>query len=200
MNRFRLSQSGKWTSLAFIVAGFLMIVFWSIYTHVHGPTSFDRTRSVLGRSTLFWGSLLGGIPNIVLVVGLLGLAASLIRRSSLISIIGFVVTIIGLLTPAVVDLYFGGLGPPLFVPVAGIGLILIALSNRGNPHLRKSAIFLLMIMGLLQILAFGWVFVPQEMSNKIGGYRLFGVMVYILVGFGWILFGASFTKDLQTTS
>lgn len=39
---------------------------WVVFTVVHGPTSFDQRGEVLGRSTPFWGTLLGGIPNLLI--------------------------------------------------------------------------------------------------------------------------------------
>ena len=57
------SKSLYWASLAIMLGEFLMVLLWLIFTTVRGPTSFDRTGVILGQSTFFWGSLLGGIPN-----------------------------------------------------------------------------------------------------------------------------------------
>ena len=64
-------NSGHWASLAFVAGGLLMAVLWLVFTNVHGPTSFAQTRVVLGRSTLFGGRLLGGLPNLLVALGLI---------------------------------------------------------------------------------------------------------------------------------
>ena len=168
-----------------------MIILWAIYTRVHGPTSFDRMGSVLGRSTLFWGSLLGGVPNLLLVGGLLLMSQTLIGHTRTVSKIGFFLTLFGLLIPAGVDLIAGGLGPPLFVPVVGTGLALVALGNWRNPQLGQGRVYLLLLMGVLQLIAFTWVFIPQDLYDQIYGYRIYGVLANVLEGIGWIALGFS---------
>lgn len=56
MRAISFPRSSRWASLLFVAAGLSMIVLWSIYTTIHGPTSYDRTGFVLGRSTLFLGA------------------------------------------------------------------------------------------------------------------------------------------------
>jgi len=119
-------QSARWASLAIGAGGLLMIVLWLVYTTVHGPTSFDQRGVVLGRSTLFWGSLLGGPPNLLVALGLILLYPRLTRHADRLAQAGCTLALIGLIVPAGIDLYAGGLGPPLLVPVVGIGLILMA--------------------------------------------------------------------------
>ncbi len=166
-----------------------MILLWIIYTTVHGPTSFDRTGVVLGRSTLFWGGLLGSFPNLLLALGLILSYPWLVKPAGLLARIGYILTLTGLIIPAVIDLFAGGLGPPIFVPLVGIGLILTAVGNRDNPTIQRRSRSLLMVLGLLQITAIASAFVPREVSDGIGGYRLYGLLAHFAFGLGWILLG-----------
>ncbi len=166
-----------------------MILLWIIYTTVHGPTSFDHTGVVLGRSTLFWGGLLGSFPNLLLALGLILSYPWLVKPAGLLARIGYILTLTGLIIPAVIDLFAGGLGPPIFVPLVGIGLILTAFGNRGNSTIQRRSRSLLMVLGLLQITAIASAFVPREVSDGIGGYRLYGILAHIAFGVGWIMLG-----------
>jgi hypothetical protein len=169
-----------------------MIILWTIFTIVHGPTSFDRKGLVLGHSTFFWGSLLGGVPNFLLVFGLLGMRQVLLGRTDTLSKAGLFFTLLGLLIPATVDLIAGSLGPPLFVPAVGTGLLLIALSHWRNPGLGKRRVYLLFIMGVLQLIAFASVLIPGHFFDQMYGYRIQGVLAYVLMGIGGISLGFSF--------
>ncbi len=201
------NRSLRWTWVCFIAGGVLMILLWIIYTTVHGPTSFDRTGVVLGRSTLFWGGLLGSFPNLLLALGLILLYPTLVKSAGFLALIGYILTLIGLIIPAVIDIFAGGLGPPIFVPLVGIGLILTVVGNRGNPTIPRGSHSLLMVLGLLQITAIASAFVPQEVSDDFGGYRLYGILAHFAFGLGWILLGvwmlrrgeASGVKQMVTT-
>lgn len=91
-----------WSSLAIVAGGVLMVVLWTIFTNMHGPTSFDENRFVLDRGTLFWGRWLGGLPNLFVALGLLTLLSLVITR---LARTGYILTLFGLVVPALLDLF-----------------------------------------------------------------------------------------------
>jgi hypothetical protein len=191
----------RWASLAFVAGGLLMAVLWIIFTTVHGPTSFDQTRVVLGRSTLFWGSLLSIPPSLFLALGLILLYPRLARSAAGMTRIGYALAMLGLVVPAGLDLFvWGGLGPPFFIPVVGTGLILLALGSWRSQRLPRSSLYLLMSVGIFQIIAFALALIPLEVSDQIGGYRIYGLVAYLLTGLGWVAFGGSLWNAQSTAS
>jgi hypothetical protein len=110
--------------------------------------------------------------------------STLFNEARIVSKAGFVLTLLGLLIPAAVDLIAGGLGPPLFVPVVGVGMVMLAVGNRGNSQAGSLRAYLLLLMGLLQLFALA---IPTNLFGY--GYRISGMMVHFLVGLGWIIFG-----------
>jgi hypothetical protein len=191
----RIFRSDNWHGFIFIAAGMAMMMLWIIFTIVHGPTSFNRAGSVFGRSMFFWGSLLGGLPNLLLVLGLLGARGWLGAGISAMSKIGFVLTLIGILIPAVIDLTTGSLGPPLFVPLVGVGLLLLAAGRHRDCKRRIRQTYLLAGLGLLQLMAMAWVFLPRHLSDEFYGFRIYGVLAHFLFGAGWILIGSTIITE-----
>lgn len=191
----RDSRLARGASLAFIAGGLLMAIFWIIYTGVHGPTSYDETRAVLGRSTLFWSLWLSVPPSLLVALGLALLYTRFFSHAPGLARVGYGLTMLSLVIPAAVDLFvWGGLGPPLLLPALSIGLILMGHRNNQNPSVLKQQRYLLMRMGLLLLAAFAWALVPLEISDQVDGYRLFGLVAHLLPGIGWILLGLSFWK------
>jgi hypothetical protein len=188
-------QLMRWASLAFAAGGLLMAVLWIVYTTVHGPTSFDHVRSVLGRTTLFWGMLLSAPPNLLVALGLVLLYPPLAKHvSRRLARVGYTLTLLGLVIPAGIDLYIRAISPPFFVPVVGIGLILLSLGIRHHPQLHRQDLFPLMFIGIFQIIAFSLALIPLEVSDQIDGYRIYGIFAHLLPGIGWVLLGASLWK------
>lgn len=171
------------------------MILWIIFTIVHGPTSFDRKGSVFGLSTFFWGSVLGGVPNLLIVLGLVGSSGRLVGNTGGLSTIGFILTLLGLLIPAVIDLIAGSLGPPLFLPLVGTGLVLMAVANWSDSQIGKWPKQLLLSLGVVELIAFAWVFLPRNLSDQIYGFRIYGVFAYLLFGTGWMLLGSSMTVE-----
>lgn len=194
MGNDRANRFDRWASLAFIAGGLLMMVLWIIYTNVHGPTSYDETRPVLGRSTLFWGMLLSAPPNLLVALGLVFLHPHLAKDASRLARTGYTLALIGLLVPAVIDLIIGAIGPPFFVPVLGTGLILLALGNRQNPRISRHSLSLILLIGIFQVLAFALALIPLEVSDPFGGYRVYGIFAHFLTGIGWIVLGVGMWK------
>jgi hypothetical protein len=191
----RGAQSVRWASLAFVTGGLLMAALWMIYTHVHGPTSVDQTRILLGRSTLFWSILLSVPPSLLVAAGLIILYPRLVSSAKPMARIGYALTMIGLVVPAGLDLFvWGALGPPFFVPLLGLGLILLAVGSWHNPRLQRLDLYLLMLIGVFQALAFALALMPQEISDQVGGYRIYGLFAHFLTGIGWAALGLSFWR------
>jgi hypothetical protein len=185
----------RWASLAFAAGGLLMAVLWILYTSVHGPTSFDQTRALLGRSTLFWSLLLSIPPSLLVALGLIILYPGLARGGARMTRTGYTLTLISLIIPAVVDLFvWGGLGPPFFVPILGAGLILLAIGSRRNQRFQGLSLNILTFMGISLVIAFVLVFIPQAVSDQVGGYRIYGIFAHLLPGIGWTMLGASLLK------
>jgi hypothetical protein len=159
---------------------------WIIYTNAHGPTSYDETRPVLGRTTLFWGMLLSAPPNLLVALGLIFLYPVLAQGASRMARIGYILTLIGLLVPAGIDLIIGAIGPPFFVPVLGSGLILLALGSWHNPSMKRQSLSLILLIGVFQVLAFALALIPLEITDPFGGYRVYGILAHLLTGIGWI--------------
>ena len=181
----------RWASLAFVAGGLLMAVLWIVLTTVHGPTSYNQDRAVLGRTLFFWGTLLSAPPNLLVALGLVLLYPLLVKRASRLARAGYALALIGLVVPAGIDLIIGALGPPFFVPIVGLGLILLALGNRHNPRLQRPGLDLLMLIGIFQVVAFALALIPLEVSDQIGGYRLYGIFAHFLTGIGWVVLGAN---------
>lgn len=185
----------RWSSLAFSAGGLLMAALWIVYTSVHGPTSFDQTRIVLGRSTLFWGSLLSIPLGLLAALGWILLYPRLAGGARRLSRTGVALTLAGLLVPALADLLiWRALGPPFFVPVLGAGLILTAAGNRCSPLLPRSSLTLMLVIGSFQLFSFVLALIPLAVSNQISGYRIFGLFAYFFTGIGWMALGLSFWK------
>ncbi len=177
------TRSAPWASLALIMGGLLMAGIWLVYTQVHGPTSYDETNAVAGRSTLFWGMLLGGPPPLLIALGLWLRRGALTSGGGRRARVGHTLAVFGLAVAAIIDLIIAALGPPFFVPVVGLGLVLLA---AGRPGSR-----LLLALGLLYLAAFGLALVPLRISDPLAGYRVYGVLAHLLPGVLWAALGAA---------
>jgi hypothetical protein len=173
-----------------MAGGLAAVPLWLVFTSVHGPTSFNENNITLGRDMHFWGSLLGVIPNALVAAGLWLGRPMLVRGGGRATRIGFVLVLLALLASAALDLAGGSLGPPIFLPLLAAGLIILALAPRdasgpGSPILRT-----LLVLGALLGVAFAWALLPLDVSDRVGGYRIFGIMAHLLGGIGWAILGA----------
>jgi len=183
-----------------IAGGALNIALWPIYTNVHGPGSVDMQGEVLGMGTLFWGSMMEGPSGLLIALGLAGSYRRLTGRAGRMARVGFVLTMIGVLIPAVVNLAILAVMPPLLAPVFGTGLILMAVANRQTSSLTRFSRLLLWGLGLVLFWSILWVAaVRPEMVDQIYGYRIYGAVANVLFGLGWILFGTSLLARGRTT-
>jgi hypothetical protein len=170
-----------------------MVPMWVRYTTLHGPTSFDERGRWLGQDEAFWGGMMA--PAMLLIVlGLCGHRTLLKERGGRIARIGYWLTIIGLGLPAAVDLAARNVVPPFLMPLAAIGLILLAAAHRHDPSLPITCRVALLTMGLLLSAAFSMNAVPLETLDRFQWYRLYGILSNALFGLGWVVFGASLAR------
>lgn len=169
-----------------------MIALWPVYTTLHGPTSFNEDGHLLGMDPLFWGSMMEGPSSLLIAAGLAGSYGLLTARSGRMVRVGFVLTMIGLVIPALVNLAILAVMPPLLAPLLGVGLILLARGNRGNSSLTGFSRLVLTGLGATQLFAFLWALaVRPDLADRIDGYRIYGAIATVLFGVGWIAFGIS---------
>lgn len=137
----------------------------------------------------FWGMLLGVVPHLLIVAGLAMLRPFREGGGSRAAVAGYAIVLIGLLASAAFDLIAQSLGAPLFMPLIAIGLILLAVAGREGTALDARARTVLLSIGVLLAVSLAWAFVPLEVSDAVGGYRIYGFMAHFLTGLGWALFG-----------
>lgn len=85
-------------------------------------------------------------------------------------------------------------GPPFIVPILGIGLILMARGSRHNPWVQKQKCYSLMPLGILLMMAFGWALIPLEVTDQVGGFRLYGLVANFATGIVWVMLGMRFWR------
>jgi hypothetical protein len=164
---------------------------WLVFTASHGPTSYNENHLILGRGMHFWGMLLGVVPNLLVVGGLLGLRESLLAGAGRPAGIGYVFAVGALAASAAVDLAFGALGPPLLLPLVAAGLVLLGLApgSTDDPRRRRDVARVLLAIGVALLVAFAIAWIPLEVSDSFGGYRIFGALAHLVVGAGWVAAG-----------
>lgn len=168
------------------------IALWPIYTTVHGPGSVDQGGYFLGMGTLFWGSMMEGPSGLLIALGLAGSYSRLTAGGGRMARVGYVLTMIGVLIPALVNVAILAVMPPLLAPVFGAGLILIALANRRSASLTRFSQLLLWGLGTVLLWSFLWLLsVRPHVLDEIHGYRIYGAVANVLFGVVWILFGLS---------
>ncbi len=176
-----------------MAGGVLMVPLWARYTSLHGPTSFDEDGHWLGQGPGFWGSMMA--PAMLLIVlGLYGHRTLLMEHGGRSARIGYWLTMIGLGVPAVLDLTIREVVPPFLMPLAAIGLILLAAAHRHDSSLPRTCRVALLAMGMLLAAAFLMNGIPLETLDRFQWYRLYGILSNVLFGLGWVAFGASLAR------
>lgn len=163
--------------------GLLMAALWLVYTWLHGPTTYQEDHQFLGRDVHFWGMLLGVVPNSLISAGLIALRDWLATPSKL-AAVGHWLMCGALVVPAVLDFAVQAINAPFFLPVQAVGVVLLAAGLRSRPDqstLRTSLVVLGGLLGAGMMVAF----LPQDFSDSIGGFRIFGVFAYFLAGLAW---------------
>jgi hypothetical protein len=194
-DRTRLEGLG---GLLVMAGGLAAVPLWLVFTSVHGPTSFNENNITLGRDMHSWGSLLGVIPNALVAAGLWLGRPMLVRGGGRAMRMGFGLVLLALLASAALDLAAGSLGPPIFLPLLAAGLIVLALSPRDASGAGRPIRRTLLILGVLLAVAFAWALLPLDVSDRVGGYRLFGVMAHLLGGIGWAILGFLIARRATT--
>ncbi len=169
-----------------------MTPMWVRFTTLHGPTSFNEDGHWLGQSAIFWGGMMG-FASLLIVIGIYGHRA-LLEAGGRRARVGFWLALIGLGVPAVADIVFRAAVPPLLMPLAAVGLVLLAAAHRHDPALPTTCRVALLVTGLLLSAAFLMNLVPQETLDKFEWYRLYGILSNVLFGLGWVAFGASLAR------
>jgi hypothetical protein len=187
-----VSESRSWPNLALIAGGLLIVPMWVRYTTLHGPTTVDEGRHWFGQGPGFWGSMMEGPAGLLIALGLAGSYPLLTGNAGRTARVGFVLAMIGAVIPPVVDLALREVIPPLLAPLFGVGLILMAVANRANPALTNFSLLLLAGLGGALLSSFLWaLLVRPDLTDRIDGYRIYGVVANALFGLGWVVFGAS---------
>jgi hypothetical protein len=89
---------------------------------------------------------------------------------------------------AALDVAVQAINAPFLLPVQAVGVLLLAAGLRGRPEpvaLRTS----FGALGGLLATSMAVAFIPQEISDPIGGFRIFGVFAYLLAGLAWSVIG-----------
>src|SRR5687768_3428650 len=181
-----------WPSVAMIAGGALNVALWPIYTTVHGPGSVDQEGEFLGMGTLFWGGMMEGPSGMLIALGLAGSYSRLTASGHRMACVGYVLTMIGVLVPALINVAILAVMPPLLAPIFGAGLILIALAGRRSAALTRFSQLVLWGLGIVLLWSFLWLLsVRPHVLDEIDGYRIYGAVANVLFGVGWILFGVS---------
>src|SRR5215212_340513 len=146
-----------WPSVAMMAGGALNIGLWPIYTTMHGPGSVDQEGEFLGMGTLFWGSMMEGPSGILIGLGLAGSYSRLTTSGGRMGRVGYVLTMIGVLIPALINVAIVAVMPPLLAPIFGAGLILVALANRFGSSLTRFSRLVLWGLGIVLLWSFLWL-------------------------------------------
>jgi hypothetical protein len=180
-----------WAAWSLVAGGVAAAGLWIAFTASHGPTSFNENRLILGRDMHFWGWLLGVVPNALVVAGLVGLRPVLLGGAGALARVGYVLALGGLSAAAAIDLVTGALGPPLLLPVQGLGLVLLGAgpSGRGSTRNRGDIRMVVLAIGALLVVAFGFALIPLDVVDAIGGYRIYGAIAHLATGVGWVVAG-----------
>lgn len=193
--------SRRWAGPAIVVGGLCMAGIWMIFTQAHGATTENEERVVLGHDMHLWGLLLGTVPNFFIAAGLIALRPWLSAGGQRLAEVGQWVVCVALLLSAAADLAVRGLNAPIFMPFVGGGLVALAAGNRRDSRLSKASRSWFWALGILLLIAFAWALgVPEEVSDPIGGYRIFGAGGYFAVGLAWAALGTTLSKDHRSVS
>jgi hypothetical protein len=172
-----------------IAGGLAAIPLWLVFTVVHGPTSFNENNVTLGLDMHGWGLLLGVIPNALVAAGLWLGRSMLLRDGRRGARIGFGLLLLAVIVSAGLDLLFRALGPPILLPFIAAGAIVLALAPSHGSGPGSRIRITLLGLGLLLAVAFVWALTPLDTFDRVGGYRIYGVMAHLLGGLGWALLG-----------
>jgi hypothetical protein len=176
----------RWPWWLVVAGGVVMASLWPLYISLHGPTSFDLDRRFLGRGTLFWGAMMEGPPSLLIAAGLLALLPGIWVRLGRPARIGYVLVLVSLVIPGVVDLVIVAIVPPLLYPLEAAGLALLAIAGRPLHPLTR---IVFGVMAALLAATLLQLFLSREQFDAIEAYRIHGLLAHIAVGIGWAVAG-----------
>jgi hypothetical protein len=174
--------------VALIVGGLLMTALYIPFTIAHGPTWFNEGRQFLGRDMYFWGMLLGVEPNILIGAGFWSLRRRVAgtRRLALVACTAICIV---LWLSAVLDLVLGGLGLPFGLFLLGPAALIAGLTGAVLRPADVRARHVLGLLGLVLVGACIFALVTLGFSDSFGGFRIFGILAYVLPGLLWAVIG-----------
>ncbi len=181
----------RWAAWCLIASGLAAAAIWIVFTQSHGPTSYNENRTVLGGNMYFWGWLLGTIPNALLVAGLLGMRPMLLHGAGRAARTGYVLALLGLAVAGAIDLVARSLGPPLLMPVQALGLVLLGTGSAAPAASgpRREVRAVIACICVLLVVGFGVALLPLDVFDAIEGYRIYGAIVHVGTGIGWVVTG-----------
>lgn len=175
-----------WACIALIAGGLLNVLLWPVFTTLHGPGSVDRQGELFGQAGLFWGAMMEGPSGLLIAAGLAGSAQLLTAGGGRRGRFGLRLAVAAAAVPAAVDLVLLAVVPPLLGPVLAAALVLIVLNRSLARTVR------VVLAGLAGTLALGFLWfllVRPDVLERIGGYRIYGVVANVLYGAGWVVVG-----------
>ena len=179
----------RWPWWLVVAGGVIMASLWPVYISLHGPTSFDLDRRFLGQGTLFWGAMMEGPPSLLIAGGLLALLPGIWVALGRPARVGYVLVLVSLVVPGVLDLVFVVIVPPLLYPVEAVGLALVAIAGR-RLHPLSRIVFGVMAVLLAATLLLE-LFLTSEQFDALEAYRIHGLMAHVAVGIGWAVAGVT---------
>jgi hypothetical protein len=182
-----------------IAGGLVAVPLWLVFTVVHGPTSFNENNVTLGLDMHAWGLLLGVIPNALVAAGLWLGRSALLADGGHAARIGFGLLLLAVVVSAAHELVSRALGPPILLPFIAAGAVVLALAPRHGTAPGQRIRAALLGLGLLLGVAFVWALTPLDTFDRVGGYRIYGVMAHLLGGLGWALLGYLVTRRAAGT-
>jgi hypothetical protein len=174
--------------MALMVGGLSMTALFVPFTLTHGPTSYNEERELLGHDMLFWGLLLGVVPNVLIGAGFWTLRGRVAGTRRLASIACAAICIV-LWMSAALDLFFGGLGPPFRILILAPTVLVACLSSKPTGPGPLRVRLLLGVLGAVLTFATVMALIPEERSDSFAGFRIFGLLAYATVGVLWALLG-----------
>ncbi len=162
------------------LGGLAMIALWIPFTLAHGPTSYNEERVVGGMTMIGWGLLLGVVPNVLVVAGLV-LTRARLGHGRRAQAWALRVVVLALAGSALADLAFRGLGPPFSILLlAPATLVLAVLTDERGLRAAWA------LLAAAYVVAVGLALVPLETSDGFGGFRIYGLAAHVAVGLGWL--------------
>ena len=188
-------ESRSWPNLAMIAGGLLMIPMWVRYTTLHGPTTVDEGGHWLGQGPGFWGSMMEGPAGLLIAAGAGRVVspANRERRSDGSRRLRARHDRGGHPTggrPGATRGHSAAVGPSLRSGVDPDG-------SGQSSQLRVDEVQSARTRGAWGTLlsSFLWaLLVRPDLTDRIDGYRIYGVVANALVGLGWVVFGVSLAR------